>query len=61
MAESEDDGFKGWPDWMIEGYWEVVDIAAHLNSAQGNDEMAKQCQALVQECEEELQARWANK
>jgi hypothetical protein len=47
-----------WEDELIEGYWEVLDTASHMNVDQ---EKVTQYAALAQTCEETLQARWEGK
>lgn len=61
MNTEDEKGFEGWPDWQIEGYWEMLDTAAQLNKEQRNDELAEQYQCLAQECEDTLRKRWAGK
>ena len=59
MAESKDNGFEGWPDSWIEGYWEIVDFQEKINI--GLAEYIEQCRELKQECETELFKRWREK
>lgn len=59
MFGSDDDGdITKWPDWIVESYWELLDTAAQTHQ---DPEKAEEYQERAQECETELQQRWAGK